>query len=97
MRITRRCTWISLSAIVSQNRLNPIMQRAKIDRSVRQWGRMWNSNVSVYFEIFEERCDTAMVYYENAHINFEPSVNATQYEKAEIDIEWSGVFSLTSH
>ena len=48
MRITRRCTLISLSAIVSQNRLNPItmimimiMQRAKIDRSVRSaaWTR----------------------------------------------------------
>ena len=36
MRITWRCTLISLSAIVSQNRLNPIMQRAKIDRSVRR-------------------------------------------------------------
>ena len=36
MRITRRCTLIFLSAIVSQNRLNPIMQRAKIDRSVRR-------------------------------------------------------------
>ena len=36
MRITRRCTLISLSAIVSQNRLNPIMQRAKIDKSVRR-------------------------------------------------------------
>ena len=35
MRITWRCTLIS-SAIVSQNRLNPIMQRAKIDRSVRR-------------------------------------------------------------
>ena len=36
MRITLRCTLISLSAIVSQNRLNPIMQRAKIDRSVQR-------------------------------------------------------------
>ena len=36
LRITRRCTLISLSAIVSQNRLNPIMQRAKIDRSMRR-------------------------------------------------------------
>ena len=34
MRITRRCTLISLSAIVSRNRLNPRMQRAKIDMSV---------------------------------------------------------------
>ena len=29
MWISRLCTLISLSAIVSQNRLNPIMQRAK--------------------------------------------------------------------
>ena len=36
MWITRRCTSIFLSAIVSQNRLNPIMQRAEIDRSVRR-------------------------------------------------------------
>ena len=36
MQITRRCTLIYLSAIVSQNRLTPIMQRAKIDRSVRR-------------------------------------------------------------
>ena len=36
MRIARRCTLISLSAIISQNRLNPVMQRAKIDRSVRR-------------------------------------------------------------
>ena len=36
MRITRRCTLISLSAIVSPNRLNPITQRVKIDRSVRR-------------------------------------------------------------
>ena len=36
MRITRQCTLITSSAIVSQNRLNPIMQRAKIDRSVRR-------------------------------------------------------------
>ena len=35
MRITWRCTLIFLFAIVSQNLLNPIMQRAKIDRSVR--------------------------------------------------------------
>ena len=35
MRITRRCTLMSLSAIVSQNRLNSIMQRAKINRSVQ--------------------------------------------------------------
>ena len=36
MRIARRCTLISLSAIISQNWLNPVMQRAKIDRSVRR-------------------------------------------------------------
>ena len=36
MRITGRCTLITLSGIVSKNRLNPIMQRAKIDRSVRK-------------------------------------------------------------
>ena len=36
MRITRRRTLIYLSAIVSQNRLNPIVQRAKIDRLVRR-------------------------------------------------------------
>ena len=33
MRITRRCTLISFSSNFSQN---PIMQRAKIDRSVRR-------------------------------------------------------------
>ena len=36
MRITRRCSLISLSAIVRPNRINPIMQRAKINRSVRR-------------------------------------------------------------
>ena len=36
MRITRRCTLIFLSAIVYPNRLNPIMQKAKNDRSVRR-------------------------------------------------------------
>ena len=34
MRLTRRHTLISLSAIVSKNKINPIMQRAKIYRSV---------------------------------------------------------------
>ena len=45
MRITQRCTLISLSAIVSQNRLNRIMQWAKIDRSVRSatFLRQWVS------------------------------------------------------
>ena len=36
MQITLQCTSISLSTIISQNQLNPIMQRAKIDRSVRR-------------------------------------------------------------
>ena len=36
MRITRLRTLISLPAMFSQNRLNPIMQRAKNDRSVQR-------------------------------------------------------------
>ena len=36
MRITRRCTLITLFDVFSQNWQNPIMQRAKNDRSVRR-------------------------------------------------------------
>ena len=36
MRITRRCTLITLFDMFSQNWQNPIMQRAKNDRSVRR-------------------------------------------------------------
>ena len=49
MRITRRCTLISLSAIVSPNRLNPIMQRAKIDRSVPRATSVYDNGTVSYF------------------------------------------------
>ena len=36
MQITRLCTLISLSAMISHNQLNLIMQRVKNDRSVQR-------------------------------------------------------------
>ena len=49
MRITRPWTLISLSAMFSQNQLNPIMQRANNDRSVQRALPVYNNAEFAFF------------------------------------------------